>query len=160
LTLQNFETNIHQGIFKNCPVSVADVDVAEKIFGPDLGSLKGKSTWHPPARGKEDLIEIPPELTAEHESLTLYMDIVFVNGLPLLTSIDDTIKYRSVVPLTSRHSKVVYSALDTITRVYYKAGFNITTIHCDQEFKFMMDRISNYLDIEMTFLRRRATTAH
>jgi hypothetical protein len=38
-TLQNFKHIICQGIFKNCPVTVADVDVAEKIFGPDLGSL-------------------------------------------------------------------------------------------------------------------------
>jgi hypothetical protein len=83
-TLLNFKHIICQGIFKNCPVTVVDVDVAKKIFGPDLGSLKGKSTRHPPARVKEDLIEIPPELTAEHDSLTLYMDIMFVNGSILL----------------------------------------------------------------------------
>jgi hypothetical protein len=80
------------------------------------------------------------------------MDIMFVNGLPLLTTINDTIKYQSVVPIMSRHSRVVYSALDTITRVNYnKTSFTITTIHCDQEFKFMMDQISDDLDIEMKY---------
>ena len=33
---------------KNCPVTVEDVSIAEKIFGPDVSSLKGKSTRRKP----------------------------------------------------------------------------------------------------------------
>jgi hypothetical protein len=44
LTLQNFKSIIRMNTFKNCPVTVTDADLAEKIFGPDLGTLKGKST--------------------------------------------------------------------------------------------------------------------
>jgi hypothetical protein len=31
------------GMLANCPVSCADIKVAEDIFGPNLGSLKGKT---------------------------------------------------------------------------------------------------------------------
>ena len=53
-TLQNFKYIIRQNTFKNCSVSVADVDLAEKIFEPDLGALKGKSTRRPPVPVSND----------------------------------------------------------------------------------------------------------
>ena len=31
-------------IIKNCPVTIEDVNIAEKIFGADIGTMKGKTT--------------------------------------------------------------------------------------------------------------------
>ena len=31
----------------NCPITKEDVRTADDIFGPNLGSLKGKTVWHP-----------------------------------------------------------------------------------------------------------------
>jgi hypothetical protein len=31
-------------VIKNCPVTTEDVNIAKKIFGKDISSLKGKST--------------------------------------------------------------------------------------------------------------------
>ena len=33
----------------NCPITVKDIKLAETIFGPDIGALKGKSTRVKPA---------------------------------------------------------------------------------------------------------------
>jgi hypothetical protein len=38
-----FQANLEADIIKNCPVTVKDVNIAEKIFGPDIGALKGKT---------------------------------------------------------------------------------------------------------------------
>jgi hypothetical protein len=57
-------------IIKNCPVTVEDVNIADQIFGPDMSSLKGKSTRRkpkPPVR--QDLIEIPKELITKHQKV-------------------------------------------------------------------------------------------
>ena len=70
-TLTNFKHIIRQNIFKNCPVTVADVDVAERIFGPDLGTLKGKSTRRAPLPVVDDNVAIPPEILEEHKDLVL-----------------------------------------------------------------------------------------
>jgi hypothetical protein len=47
------------------PITVADVDSAEKISGPDLGTTKGKSTRHAPELVMEHLIEVPTEFKAQ-----------------------------------------------------------------------------------------------
>ena len=43
-TVENFKHILRQNIIKNCPVTAEDVNIAEKIFGGDIGTLKGKST--------------------------------------------------------------------------------------------------------------------
>jgi len=42
-TVENLKALIRMNAIKDCPVTVEDVDIAEKIFGPDIGTLKGKS---------------------------------------------------------------------------------------------------------------------
>ena len=56
-----------------------DVDIAIKILSPDIGSLKGKSIRSQPPPVRDNLIQIPTELTQEHKNLTLCIDIMFVN---------------------------------------------------------------------------------
>ena len=150
-TLENLKFILQQNTFKNCPVTPADVDIAERIFGPDLGSLKGKSTQQPPVPVRDDLIEIPAKLKAEHKDLVLCMDVMYVNGLPLLTAIDRSIRYRSAVAVEDRSNGAYYKAIDDILRTYGSAGFRITQIYCDQEFKHMMDAVKDDLDVTMVY---------
>jgi len=49
---------------KNCPVTTDDIDLTEKIYGPDVASLKCKSVSRYPAPVVNDVIEIPIELIA------------------------------------------------------------------------------------------------
>ena len=41
-TIENFKALIKMNAIANCPVTVEDIKIAEKIFGPDISSLKGK----------------------------------------------------------------------------------------------------------------------
>jgi hypothetical protein len=68
-TVENFKHILRQNIIKNCPVTPEDVNIAEKIFGGDTGTLKGKSTRRRPTPVKDDLVEIPPELLEQHQTL-------------------------------------------------------------------------------------------
>jgi hypothetical protein len=89
--LQNF---ICQNLAKDCPVTVTDVNNAEKIFGPDVGALKGKSNRSKPVPIKEDLVAIPKEVTEQHTKLVLRFDLMFINGFPLLTSLTKVLSRR------------------------------------------------------------------
>ena len=61
-TFTNLKMVLKQNLFQNCPVTVNDVNLAEKIFGPDVSSLKGRSTRPKPNQVVDDKIEIPTEL--------------------------------------------------------------------------------------------------
>ena len=47
---------------EDCPVSVEDAKVVEKIWGPNIASLKGKTTCIKPDPVKTDIVEVPVEL--------------------------------------------------------------------------------------------------
>ena len=50
------------------PVTTGDIVIAEKIFGPDIGALKGKTTCRKPAPIVDDYIKIPEELVQNNKS--------------------------------------------------------------------------------------------
>jgi hypothetical protein len=105
---------LRQNIIKNCPVTIEDVTIAEKIFGPDIGTLKGKSTRKHPSPVKTELIEIPSELKEQHQDITFCMVILFVNGMPMLTGIDRSIRFRALIALDNRSKDSIYKGIDIL----------------------------------------------
>jgi len=99
-------------------VTTKDVETAERVSGPDVGTLKERQLGRSPLFAKDDLIEIPPEILKQYQDLVLEIDLMFVNGMPMLTSIDTTIKFRSLVPLKDQTSEELYKALDVVLRKY------------------------------------------
>ena len=49
------------------------------------------------------MIEVPPELIAKHREVELCMDTMYINHEGMLTVIDCTIKFRSLVPIDSKN---------------------------------------------------------
>jgi hypothetical protein len=150
-TVQNFKHILRQNIIKNCPVTADDVNIAERIFGGDIGTLKGKSTRGRPTPVKDDLVEIPPELLEQHQDLTYCMDIMYVNGMPMMTGIDRSIRFRGLVPLSSQVASELYRALDVILRIYNTRGYRIKSINCNGEFHTLMNELDDKLEIEMNY---------
>jgi predicted RNA-binding protein len=74
-----------------------------------------------------------------------------VNECGMLTAIDRTIKFQSLVPMNTRQHKEYYRALNQILRHYNQTGFVIKAIHCDGEFRSMMERVNDDLDVNMNF---------
>ena len=50
---------LKRNVITNCPVTPADVEAAEHIFGPDIGSLKGKTTRRSPPVVESPISHIP-----------------------------------------------------------------------------------------------------
>ena len=124
-TVKNFKLLIKMNAIRNCPITTDDINNTEKIFGPSISSLKGKSTRTKPKIVTEDNIEIPQELIKNNKDIELCMDTMYINKIGMLTMIDKTIKFRSLVPIKNKSQEEYYRAIDVILRKYNSAGFNI-----------------------------------
>ena len=150
-TVRDMKTAITTNAIKNVPVTVKDIDLAEQIFGPDLGTLKGKTTRRKPLPMVTDQVAIPPELYEAQQNVDLGIDVMYVNELPYFTSISKRIMYRTAQFIPSRTAASLYSSIDTVFRVYNTGGFTVTDIYCDNEFKPMMDNVKDELQVEMHY---------
>ena len=77
--------------------------------------------------------------------------MMFVNKIPFLTTISKHIMYRTAQPLPNKTPEAYRSAIDTVLRLYNHAGFIITVIKADQEFKPIFDDIKDDMDITMNY---------
>ena len=98
-SVENFITFVKTNGVRNCPIIIEDIRNAERVFGPDLGRLKGTSTRKKPAPVIHDWVDLPAEITKNFHSLVLCIDVMYINQVGFLTAIDKTIKYRSVIPI-------------------------------------------------------------
>ena len=63
-------------VIKNCPVTSDHVDIAEKIFGTDVATLKGKTAKKQTPKVLEDTVDVPEELYKLNDQLELYMPLI------------------------------------------------------------------------------------
>jgi hypothetical protein len=83
VTIELFKTVITMNGTKNCPVTTEDVNNANKIFGADILSLRGKSTRRKSTPVREDVIEIPEELISQNRKIDLCIDVMLSTNVDL-----------------------------------------------------------------------------
>ena len=78
-SIQDYKAVIKMNVIKNCPVTLDDIIIAERVFGKDVSALKGKTTRSKPVPVVKDYIEIPMELKETHAlRAKILVDSVFV----------------------------------------------------------------------------------
>ena len=111
--------------------------------------MKGKLTWKKLNPIRVEVVEFPPEIIAQIRDLILSLDIFYVCNIPMLSSIDRTIRFRSVVPLENRTKEELFKGLDKILRNYNGAGFDIGTISSGHEFVALLEDLKDELGITL-----------
>ena len=155
-TVQAFKHALRMNLIHDCPVTTKDVNTAEQIWGPSMASIQGK--WTRPS-GKstfkeEEPVAIPKAILDCNTKVELYIDIMYINGVSLLTSIDNRIRYRCAVWIRNGLTEEVYTGLDVIFRQYNAVDIYISKITADGAFKHMKDWLRDDCDIHLHCVSR------
>jgi hypothetical protein len=138
-TVEDLKAMIRMNLIRNNKVTTKDVNLAVKAFGPDVGDIKGKTTRSRPTPVSNNIIEIPDELLEVQRDVVLSMDGMTVNSLTFLRTISHEIFYRTAQYVQTNTAKVYEKSLDEVMRIYKRGQFQVTEIHCDNEFHKLMD---------------------
>ena len=68
-----------------------------------------------------------------HKHLQLFMDIFYVNRIPLLITKPNKVNYITVSHLKNRSKKIIIKAINIIKRTYLTRWFKITDYHSDKK---------------------------
>jgi hypothetical protein len=146
-----FKAILQMNFIKNNPVTLADIKIAENIFGPDIGSLKGKTMRRKPSPVVSDYIKIPSELIQAQQDVVLCMDTMYINGTSFLTTISRHIMYCTTEWVPNKTAKAYRSALDNVFWLYNLAGFRIRSIHCDNKYRSLMQELEIIYEVKMNY---------
>ena len=83
----NLLSILQMNLVSDFPVTLLDVKLAEKIFGPNISMIKGKTIHCKPMHVVANYIEIPREPVTAQRRLTLAIDGMFINTLYFLATI-------------------------------------------------------------------------
>jgi hypothetical protein len=132
--MKDFKWVIRSNQIKDCPITIQYIDVATKIWGKNIATLKGKTTrskTHPVAR---DYVKVPKELSKLQKEVFLTTDIFFVKKIPFFLALSRKICFTDVNHLADRNGLQIFKAFKEMYHYYLQRGFHIATVHADGEF--------------------------
>jgi hypothetical protein len=103
------------------------------IFGPDLGSLKGKTVCCALPEVQLNVILLPSDILEHYRDVSLAINVMRVNGVLFLVMTSIHIKFGTAEFLEDQKQTTIAKAINNVN-VYCVYGFNPQTVLADSQF--------------------------
>ncbi len=140
---RDFIRYVATNLIPNCPVTIQDIKNAEFIWGPDIGSLKGKTVREQPPAIRVTGTDIPLPIMQHYKDVTLSADVMKVTGIPFLMTISKHIKFGSAGKLDSMRNSHIIRHFKAVIGAYVTRGFRVTIIIADNQFESMRGELAD-----------------
>ena len=108
--------------------------IANKVFGPDVGALKGKTTQRGPPIVDSPVSVDTTSILEHYGEITLCVDLMYVNKVPLLVTLSCNIKFGTMEAVADQKEATLLKCIKGVITLYRKAGFRVTIALMDGEF--------------------------
>ena len=92
-------------MINNLPVTFPNIHNTNKIFGPDVPSMKVKSVRRRPEAVVSNYVEISKEILDMNTNLEVSVDVMFINKLTFLVSTSKRLNFTTVEYIPNRSEK-------------------------------------------------------
>ena len=113
----------------------SDIKLMDCLYGPNIPTVKGKTTRQCPHKLVSNVVSIHHELWDTQCNVCLYIDIMYVNGMPFLTTISKNIKYHTAMWVADCMAPTIANLVESVLKLYDCTSFQVIEVCADREFK-------------------------
>ena len=90
------------------------------------------------------MLSIPHELNDAQHDVYLYIDIMYINGMPFIATISKNIKYCTIMWVADHTAPTIISLVDSILKLYQWAGFQLMEVCANCKFKPVLQVLQDH----------------
>jgi hypothetical protein len=128
---------VEHNVIGNNPFTRQDIQIAKKIYGPDVPIMKGKTVKNKSKMPRGDEVtDIPPSSIKEYSEVHLSIDVMHVNGSKFLISCSKHIGLLQTYCVRKNNREAILDCILKMVQTYRsRSVFNVITIEADGAFK-------------------------
>jgi hypothetical protein len=130
---------VRNNTIKNCLIKPVHITNTLSIFSPSIVGVHGKTVRYKPEQVEAELGCIPDDIHHLHRFVVTTADMMFINGIAVLTMLSWKLRLATVKQLPLHTTTQLSNSLMKIVRPYACVGFIFLIIMMDQGFNKVKD---------------------
>jgi hypothetical protein len=134
---------VERNLLPNWTIIKADRLIAENIYGAKIGALKGNATRQRPHAVRTFLTPISSQVMNKSQSITLCVDIMYINKIPMLVIISRHIKFGTIEAIPNKNNITLVKCVQNVIQLYTRGGFKVTCALMDGNFEALRGNLAD-----------------
>ena len=127
---------------RDCPITLEDVRRSLHIYGPDIGTLKGKTTRKQPAHiPTQHIIPVLMNIRTFYRRITLCVDLFYVTKQSFYCTTSRDLGFSTVQLIQKETYSNLLSRTQTVLDLYAARGFKVEHIRVDRQLECLEESL-------------------